>query len=276
MDLKSCEYAKYFRVGEMATLKIEEDSGIYLELTCIIAQVSDVACELAIMFDELPASSIGSEVPATLSAMVGYLHCECPVVIGKNSFEQTAFARFAGEADIRIKRNYIRQDVLIPFLHEPVKGFENAKELVQERRSDPGSVAFTREPYGEGYKAVAWLGKDDLLPMRINLGGGGVRFATVDPFPRNTFLALQMFLDWPKPRVIHAVLKVIRSKPFEQTPEDRPFYNWAKIRLKSRTISITAGSYDFIEDADRQFIVDYIQEMQSRHSSMVAEGNNGP
>src|SRR6185369_5523425 len=109
-----------------------------------------------------------------------------------------------------------------------------------------------------------------------NLGGGGVRFATVDPFQRNSFLALQLFLDWPEPRVIHAVLKVIRSKSFEQTPEDRPFYNWAKIRLKSKSISITAGSYEYIEDEDRQFLVDYIQEMQSRHCSITAEGGNGP
>jgi hypothetical protein len=276
MDLKSREYAKYFRVGEMATLKITDDSGNFQELVCIIAQVSDVASELAVMFDELPPELLGIEVPATLSAMVGYLHCECPVVIGKNSFEQTVFARFAGEADIKIKRNYIRQDVVIPFLYEAVKGFEAAKELVQSRRSDPRSCAFTCEPYGESFQAKAWQGTDDLIPLRVNLGGGGVRFTTVDPFPRNTFLALQIFLDRPEPRVIHAVLKVIRSKPFEQTPEDRFFYNWAKIRLKSQTISITAGSYEYIDDDDRQFIIDYIQEMQSRNSSISAEGKNGP
>lgn len=275
MDFKSREYVKYFRIGEMATLKIEEDSGTYLELVSIIAQVSDVSSELAIMFDELPSHLIGREVPATLSAMVGYLHCECPVIIGKNSFEQTAFARFAGEATIRIKRNYIRQDVLIPFLHEPLKGFEAAKELILSRRADPAAIAFACEKYGESFKAVAWRGGDDLVPVLINLGGGGVRFATVDPFPRNTSLALQIFLDWPEPRVIHAVLKAIRSKPFEQTPEDRPFYNWAKIRLKSQAISITAGNYEYIEDEDRQFIVDYIQEMQSRRSAITAEEGNG-
>lgn len=275
MDFKSREYVKYFRIGEMATLKIEEDSGTYLELVSIIAQVSDVSSELAIMFDELPSQLIGMETSATLSAMVGYLHCECPVIIGKNSFEQTAFARFAGEATIRIKRNYIRQDVLIPFLHEPLKGYEAAKELILSRRADPAAVTFTREKHGESFKAVAWCGGDDLVPVLINLGGGGVRFASVDPFPRNTFLALQIFLEWPEPRVIHAVLKVIRSKPFEQTPEDRPFYNWAKIRLKSQTISITAGSYEYIEDEDRQVIVNYIQEMQSRRSAITAEEGNG-
>jgi len=276
MDFKSREYVKYFRIGELATLKIEEASGTCLELTCIIAQISKVSCELAIMFDELPAHLIGMEIPATLSAMVGYLHCECPVIIGKNSFEQTAFARFAGEAEVRIQRNYIRQDVLIPFLYEPSPGFEEAKELILSRRADPRLVTFSREKYGESFKAVAWQRKDDLVPVLINLGGGGVRFATVDPFQRNSFLALQLFLDWPEPRVIHAVLKVIRSKSFEQTPEDRPFYNWAKIRLKSKSISITAGSYEYIEDEDRQFLVDYIQEMQSRHCSITAEGGNGP
>ncbi|HEY4744421.1 MAG TPA: hypothetical protein VIH45_07160 [Desulfuromonadaceae bacterium] len=275
MDFKTREYAKYFRIGEIATLMVEADPGAYLDLMCVMVQVSDVACELAVMHDELPADLLGTEVPATLSALVGYLHCECPVVIGKNSFEQTVFVRFAGEADIRIKRDYIRQDVLMPFLYEPVQGFEAAKELVQARRSKPRDCTFGRESYGESFKVRAWQGEDDLLPVRINLGGGGVRFTTVDPFQRNAFLALQIFLEWPEPKVVHAVLKVTRSKPFEQTPEDRFFYNWAKIRLKSQAISITAGSYEYIEDDDRQLIVDYIQQMQSRNASPTAEGNNG-
>lgn len=276
MDFKSREYVKYFRVGEIATLKIEEESGLFQELLCIMVQVSDVACELAVMYDELPAERIGTEIPATLSAMVGYLQCECPVIIGKNSFEQTAFARFAGEATIRIKRNYIRQDVLIPFLYEEATGFEKAKEIVAGRRADPRCAVFTPEAYGESFKVVSFQGHEALLPVRINLGGGGVRFATVEPFRRNTFLTLQIFLEWPEPRVIHAVLKVIRSKPFEQTPEDRFFYNWAKIRLKSQTISITAGSYEYIEDEDRQFVIDYIKEMQSRYASITSQEDGEP
>lgn len=269
MDLRSREYVKYFRVGELATLKIEGDSGIFQEFVCVMAQVSDVASELVIMYDELPANLLGTEIPATISAMIGYLQCDCPVIIGKNSFEQTAFARFAGDAVIRIKRNYIRQDVLIPFLYEEAKGFEKAKEIVSVRRADPRSSTFTPEVYGESFKVVA--SPDPLLPVRINLGGGGVRFTTVEPFRRNTFLALQIFLNWPEPRVVHAVLKVIRSKPFEQTPEDRFFYNWAKIRLKSQNISITAGSYEYIEDGDRQTVIDFIKEMQSRNASATAK-----
>lgn len=274
MDINTREYPKYFRAGEIATLKIEECTGVFLELTCIIAQVSDIACELVVMYDQLPASLLGTEVPATISAMIGYLYGECPVIIGKNSFEQTVFARFDGEATIRIKRNYIRQDVLIPFLYEDARGFERARELVVARRADPRSTSFTSDPYGESFKVVSWQGGDDLLPVRVNLGGGGVRFATVDPFQRNSHLALQMFLEWPSPRVVHAVLLVTRSKPFEQTPEDRTFYNWAKIRLKSRTISITAGSYEFIEDDDRQCLVDYIKEMQSRNSATFSGGGS--
>lgn len=272
MDLKSVEYHKYFRIGEIATLKIEEDSGVYEEFNCVIAQVSDVSCELGIMYDELSENLIGKEKPAVIIAMVGYLHCECPVIIGKNSFEQVVFARFSGEATIQIKRNYIRHDVLIPFLYSHARGFETARELVQERRSKPGLVNFNDEPYGESYKVVSWQGNEDVLPVRLNLGGGGVRFTTVDPFPRNSFLALQIFLNWPQPKVVHAVLKVIRSKPFEQTPEDRFFYNWAKLRLKSQTISITAGSYEFIEDEDREAVIDYIKEMQALHKIVKDEG----
>lgn len=275
MDICTREYAKYFRVGEMATLKIEEGPGVFLELSCIIAQLSDIACELVVMYDQLPAGSLGTELPATLSAMIGYLHGECPVIIGRNSFEQTVFVRFDGEATIRIMRNYIRQDVLIPFLYEDARGFEKAKELVVARRADPRLAGFTPQPYGESFKAALRQGENDLLPVRVNLGGGGVRFTSVEPFQRNSHLALQMFLEWPSPRVVHAVLMVTRSKPFEQTPEDRTFYNWARIRLKSRTISITAGSYEYIEDEDRQYVIDYIKEMQSRGSAASPGGGTG-
>jgi|GEM_PF-3479674 len=271
MNLQSRDFVKYYRVGELATLKIEEEDGVYLELSCVVAQVSEVATELVVMHDELPADLIGTEVSATLTAIIGYLHAECRVVIGKNSFEQTVFARFAGEATVKIMRNFIRQDVLIPMLYEPVVSFHAAEELVRKRQSDPLARTFTREPYGEGFKAVRWQGQDDLLPLKINLGGGGLRFATVDPFQRNCALALQLFLDWPERRVVHAVLKVTRSKPFEQTLEDRPFYNWAKLRLKSSVISITAGSYEFISDEDRQAVLDFIKEMQSRHVAASTE-----
>jgi len=66
---------------------------------------------------------------------------------------------------------------------------------------------------------------------------------------------------------------VTRSKPFEQTPEDRAFYNWAKLRLKSQTISITAGQYEYIDDDDRQFVINYIKEMQSREQAALTEDN---
>jgi len=172
METRSSEYGKFFRIGEIATLKIEENGGSQ-ELVCIIAQISDVSCELAIMYDELSENHIGKEKPATLTAMIGYLQCECPVTIGKNSFEQTAFARFSGEAVIKIKRNYIRQDVLVPFLFDRVRGVETGTALVKERRSDIRLKTFKHEPCGEGVKVIAWNTTEEVLPIRMNLGGGG-------------------------------------------------------------------------------------------------------
>jgi hypothetical protein len=272
MNLQSRDYVKYFRIGEIANLRIEENEDTFLDLTCVIAQVSEVSAELVVMHDELPARLLGSESPATITAIVGYLQCSCRVVIGRNSFEQTVFARFDGEATVRIMRNYIRQDVLIPFLYDAMRGFTEAEALVRKRSEDTRLQSFTCEPYGESFKAVGWLGQEDLVPLKINLGGGGVRFATVDPFQRSAALALQLFLDWPTPRVIHAVLRVTRSKPFEQTPEDRAFYNWAKLRLKSNVINITAGSYEYIGDEDRQFVLDFIKEKQPQLPPEEEEG----
>ncbi len=272
MELTTREYRNYFRLGEMGTLKISTDNGGFYDFPVINVQMHDASVEVVLVSDELPAEMHGKEIAATLSVITGHLICDAPVIIGRNSFEQTLFLRFNGEALVRIKRNYIRTDVLIPFIYtEHGKNTAKATRAVQACRDTAAFTLFTPIPYGESFKVANWQDTPELLPTRVNLGGGGVRFASVEPFQRGWCLGLQMFLDWPTPKVIHAVLTVTRSKPFEQTPEDRAFYNWAKLRLKSQTISITAGQYEYIDDDDRQFVINYIKEMQSREQAALTE-----
>ncbi|CAH2032427.1 hypothetical protein [Trichlorobacter ammonificans] len=274
MELTTKEFRNYFRLGELGTVRISDDSDYLHEFPAIIVQLFDSSLEVVLVSDELPGEMLGREVVAQLSVITGHLVCDVPVIIGKNSFEQTLFLRFNGEAVVRIKRNFIRTDVLIPFCYdEHGRNSVKAVREVQELRAIPSRTVFAPVPYSESYKIADWPGKGELLPVRVNLGGGGIRFASVEPFQRGTMLGLQMFLDWPEPRVIHAALQVTRSKPFEQTPEDRAFYTWSKIRLKSQTISITAGQYDYIDDGDRQFVIDYIKEIQKRqHNPAETEG----
>lgn len=268
MELTTKEFRNYFRLGELGAVRIADDSGHLYEFPAIIVQLFESSLEVVLVSDELPDEMLGREITATLSVITGHLICDVPVVIGRNSFEQTLFLRFNGEATVRIKRNFIRADVLIPFCYDlhGRNGMKATRE-VQDQRGIASRTVFTPAPYGESYKIVDWPGKGELLPVRVNLGGGGIRFASVEPFQRGSMLSLQMFLDWPEPRVIHAALQVTRSKPFEQTPEDRAFYTWSKIRLKSQTISITAGQYEYIDDDDRQFVIDYIREMQNRRQT---------
>lgn len=268
MELTTSNYADYIRLGEMGTIRIDEEGGGFHEFLCIIVQIFNGSAELVLVSDELPSEMMGKDVAAKLTVISGHLQCNVPVFIGKNSFEQTLFVRFNGEATVKIKRNYVRTDVLIPFVYtEHGKNIVKATREVQESRNSESRSTFIPAPYGESYKVVDWPGKGELLPVRVNLGGGGIRFASVEPFQRGWCLGIQMFLDWPEPRVIHAALLVTRSKPFEQTPEDRAFYNWSKLRLKSQTISITAGQYEYIDDDDRQFVMDYIKEMQTRQQA---------
>lgn len=276
MELTTHEYGSYLRVGEMGTLRIEEEGGCFHEFLCIVVQLFNGSAELVLVSGELPAELIGKESAAALTVISGHLQCNAAVVIGKNSFEQTLFVRFDGLLTVCIKRNYIRCDVLIPFVYvEHGKNIEKATREVKVLRDKPDNQSFEPVPYGESYKVAEWQQQGELLPMRVNLGGGGVRFATVEPFQRGTALGLQFFLNWPEPRVIHAVLQVTRSKHFEQTQEDRAFYTWSKIRLKSQTLSITAGQYEYIDEDDRQFVIEYIKEMQSRLNvtAQVEDGN---
>jgi len=201
MELTTREYRNYFRLGEMGTLKISTDKGGFYDFPVINVQMHDASVEVVLVSDELPAEMQGKEIAATLSVITGHLICDAPVIIGRNSFEQTLFLRFNGEALVRIKRNYIRTDVLIPFIYtEHGKNTAKAIREVQSCRDTAAYMSFTPIPYGESFKVANWHDIPELLPTRVNLGGGGVRFASVEPFQRDGALAYRCFLTGLSPK----------------------------------------------------------------------------
>ena len=105
------------------------------------------------------------------------------------------------------------------------------------------------------------LSRMALLPSKINLGGGGVRFTTSDEIKRGSYLSLQKFLQHDnKPLVIHSVMEVTRSELLHLTQEDKAFYMYGKIRLKTQVLCVTAGKYVLIDEGDQALLVDYIRK----------------
>lgn len=263
MEYATSDYEKFFRIGEMAVVIMSLDGGVINEVYGAIAQLSDVGAEMVLASYSLPKAQKGKEISATLTAITGHLRCECPVMIGRNSFDKTLILRFTGNAVVKLQRQHLRCDVLIPFLYsEEGKDINETEKKWKVLRSDPKRATFRPVPYGESFMAAQWQGKGDILPSRINLGGGGVRFTTSDEIRNGSTLSVQVFIEAPQPRVIHGVMEVTRSELFHLTHEDKAFYNYAKIRLKSQTICITAGRYIMIDEGDREVVMEYIR---SRH-----------
>ncbi|SNB45235.1 hypothetical protein [Geobacter sp. DSM 9736] len=262
MDFETTEYGKYFRIGEMAVVSTKLEGGIINELHGAIVQVTDVGAEMILLSNGAGNDLKGKETSASLLAITGHLRCDCPVIIGKNSDRNNLCLRFDGKATVTMLRKFLRCDVLIPFLYNEEKNadIKDLEKKWRATRSDAKLASFIPKEYGESYYVENWQDKGDILPSKVNLGGGGVRFTTAEEIKRGSFISLQMFLQYPKPAVLHAVMEVTRSEMFHLTQEDKAFYMYAKIRLKSQLICITAGKYVLIDEEDQAALVEYIRK----------------
>lgn len=262
MEFETTEYSNYFRIGEMAVVSTEPQPGIINELYGAITQVSNIGAEMMLLTNGVGKDLKGQETAATLLAITGHLRCNCPVVIGKNSDGKNLCLRFDGKANVAMLRQFLRCDVLIPFLYseEEDSDLKRIEKKWHSVKSDPAFASFVPKESGESYVVEGWQGRGDIPPSKINLGGGGVRFTTSEEIRRGRYLSLQMFLQLPQPRILHTVMEVTRSEVFHLTQEDKSFYMYGKIRLKSQIICITAGKYILIEEEDQAAIIEYIKK----------------
>jgi len=254
---------KYLQPGATGIISVTLDPTYTTNLHGIVVQVNKIAAEFEIVSGEFPVSAKGVELPAKFTVFTQKMHYTCPVIIGKNSSGKTLFIRFDEEAEVKLNRDYFRRDVLIPFLYtETDESLEAAGNRWLTERLTTSRPQFEFATHGEGNKVLNWRGHEVILPHKINLSGGGVRFATDKEIPRGRLLYVNLFPGKPNPQEICAVVEVARSEMFYMTMENREFYNWAKLRLKSDTLYLTAGKFVMIDEKERALLSKYLMSYE--------------
>lgn len=259
MPIQSQNYLKYLQPGATGIISANVDPTLRIDLHGVIVQVNKIAAEMEIVSGEFPIRAKGVELPAKLTVFSGHMHYTCPVIIGRNSSGNTLFIRFSEEAGVKLNRDYFRRDVFIPFVYEETgETLEEAGNTWLQERLTPVRPRFEIASHGEGRKVLNWKGHEVILPHKINLSGGGLRFASAGEISANKLLYTHLFLEKPSPQAISAVVEVCRSELFYLTVENREFYNWAKVRLKSEYMYLTACKFVVIDEKERSLIGKYL------------------
>ncbi|BCS52313.1 hypothetical protein [Geobacter sp. SVR] len=263
MAIEISSYRKHLKPGATGIISATLDPTTKIDLHGVVVQVTRIAAELELTSGEVPASIKGAEVPAVLLLFTDSIQCACPVIIGKNSSGNTVFLRFTEIAEVMLKRDYFRRDVLIPFYYdEEGEDLETVRDKWLEARLVPTRPVFELMSHGEGSKVLNWKGQDVLLPQKINLSGGGLRFASTKELAPGSLITAHMFIEKPSPYCISAIVEISRSEIFHMTIENRAFYNWAKLRLKSEPIFLTAGKFITIDEKERKVITNYLKTVE--------------
>ena len=263
MEIEVCAYRKHLKPGATGIISATLDPSTKIDLHGIIVQVTRIAAEIELTTGEVPASIKGVEVPAVLSLFSDNIHCACPVIIGRNSSGNTVFLRFTETAEVMLKRDYFRRDVLIPFYYEEeTEDLQTIRDKWLEARLASARPTFELMSHGEGSKVLNWKGRDAILPYKVNLSGGGVRFASAEEIAQGSLITAHIFIEKPSPYCISAIVEISRSETFHMTIENRAFYNWAKLRLKSEPIFLTAGKFITIDEKERKVITNYLQTVE--------------
>lgn len=263
MGIEVCAYRKHLKPGATGIISATLDPSTKIELHGVIVQVSRISVEMELSTGELPLSIKGAEVPAILALFSDNIHCACPVVIGKNSSGNTVFLRFTETAEVMLKRDYFRRDVLIPFYYElETEELQTVRDKWLESRLVSARPTFELMSHGEGSKVLNWKGRDVILPYKINLSGGGIRFASPEEIAPGSHITAHIFIEKPSPYCISAIVEISRSDTFHMTIENRAFYNWAKLRLKTEPVFLTAGKFVTIDEKERKVITNYLQTVE--------------
>lgn len=243
----SSEFQAYFHVNASVLLGINLPSNEFCEASATISAVSGNILHLKLTTDtdltRLPAEAGTNMIVKTSDAWcICRSECELLAVPDETDIQ----VMLKGPLNIQQRREYFREDVLIPMLWNvpeaqqlPVVRQEWELARIQARSDVQPVLA----PCRQGFKVIHWRKRVSIKPVRINLSGSGLSLPTTEPFVPGTLVNLQLFIPFNPPRVIVAVGAVIRS--FD-------------VSKSGKTSHMTALHFEFLDERDRDTIISYL------------------
>jgi hypothetical protein len=258
------DYATYFQAGKRVRVGVPlDDGGVFQEWGVVSALDADLL-QLDLSREFLPEQA-RLELGRTLELGVPDRRenlCCSGVVTGVAAGEDPRLVlRLVGGFAPYEPREYFRQDVYLP-LDYRVPRRQSRREIRERWRQTrwAGEFASQKPEPGEGAELEglreeirARLQKSKLLPAAAaNISGGGVRLVLKERLRPGTLVELTAYLPQQE-KVLEIVGEVVQVTP-----------------LKDDTRFSTALRFRFIDEADRDRIIEFITSEQLRRLSRQA------
>ncbi len=252
-------YARYFPKGQRVQLLLPTREGTpFIEWAVVFALLDDLL-ELRLSRDKLPTGiSLDLGVTVELKIIRDGTVYACRVLVVGEPERELLHVRLVGDVIISDLREYFRIDAYLPVRYV-VPDTTDTEALQQQwisRRDraaaskDQSATFFTGtfSATDSGGSIKPWAQPH---PIAANISGGGIKVNIPDPLPHGAYLFIELFLPVAPPHVVETVGKVIQSERL-LTPDDAaPIYQ-------------TAISFLFIDERDRDAIINYITTEQIR------------
>jgi len=249
MARKARDYAKYYQKNQQVKIGIKLADSKYLEVDGLVRSIEKDLLALELVGTapvEESAVAPGSDI--FISTWTGWSLLHCSGLLTQKICRRRAHIRLAGPVIEKQAREYFRIDVslplcytiperqLLPDVHEDWAVTREAMQTL------PGPVM---QANSYQYKVAGRNYSGDIEPQTVNLSGGGLRFKTPEYVKPWTLMAIDLFLPFIPPRVIHAVAETLRCNEIMLNRERGGSY-------------LTAMRFHFINDKDRESIIAFI------------------
>ncbi len=251
------QYARYFHEGERIRVGIPMEGGGWFPEWGVVATLDDDLLLVDLSRDQLPEEAqlrTGETLNVGIPENDGGVTCRA-VLVSDETVEHRLVLRLVDDVYSFEPREYYRQDVYLPLDYRlPLSQIEtDVKQRWLKRRLEMEFAAQTPEP-GEPEELEdsreeirARLEKRKDAPLVVaNMSGGGLRININRKMIVGQFIELSLYLPG-SPRLIEIVGEVVEVRELPDT-----------------TRFSTAVKYRFIDEADRDRLIGYIQGQQLR------------
>lgn len=253
MAEEKSEYGKYFGALQKVNVSILLGDGNAFDSTADVLSLDGDTAWLKLSGGELPPlGSIRDGADVSISQWVGGALCCCGGTIVKFKEEGLVCVRLSGPVRELQRREFFRLDLSLPVSYKflgtaPCEGLEAQWQADKAKYSQQPKMVKT----SEGFKVVDWGSEGDILPMKVNLSGGGLRFKVSEHVDAGTLVALTLFLPLAQPRVVCAVAELLRCQEITLRWERGIYYS---LSMK----------FIHLDDKDRESIISLLFNEQRR------------
>ncbi len=252
-------YVKHFRVGQPVKVGIHLDQNILFEDHGTVRGMEEDRMKLELWgagLAERGGAQAGADV--TVITESGYSVYRCSALLENEAVGRNLSLVLSGGICEKQLREHFRFDVYLPLAYaipenQALAAVTAQWEMNRIRLRDiaPPETA----SHADGFRVVRWGEREELLPERINLSGGGLRFRMPEYTEPGTLMELYLFLPLVPARVIHVVAEVLRSTEMMLFWTSGNFFS-------------TALRFHCIDEKDRETIISHIF-MEQRRSLQV-------